>query len=114
MCVCVCLSFVRTHQDQEHGAVAQQRQDGHHPDDDPQQLGGHDVLAGVEVVGHRRADHGGGPRAVVPVEEVVSGGLGVEAQLAPPRPDTHGWGCQWAGRDQEHPPVFMTKLRFPR
>lgn len=75
-------SVVHTHQDQEHGPVAQQRQDGHHPDDDPQRLRGHDVLTGVKVIGCRRADHSGGLGAERSVEFGVGGGVGVETQLA--------------------------------
>lgn len=78
----------RTQQDEKHGGVAQQRQDGDDPDDDPQGPRGHDVLTGVEVVWGRGADDGGGVGAVFPVEGEVVRSIGVGAQGVPPGPDT--------------------------
>lgn len=105
-------SVVHTHQDQEHGAVAQQGQDGHHPDDDPQRLRGHDVLAGVEVVGCRRAGHSGGLGAVLLVEVGVGGGLGVEAQLTL-WPDTYDGAVRLETSSRVHnkvtPPALSSR-----
>lgn len=87
---------IHTHQDQQDSAVAQEGQDSHHPDDNPERLRGHDVLTGVEVVGCRCAGHSGGLGAVLPVEVRVGGGIGVGAQIAL-RPEAHGGAV--SGRD---------------